>query len=192
VKAAAALLAEGNTIPFIARYRKERTGAAFMDLARPGTIKGKCAMNALITLKEYLDDFASAEVKRSGYRLIADAREKGYAETLLGRRRFLRDIVSRNATSRQAAERNAINTPVQGTAADLIKLAMVRVHRELKQRHLKTRMVLQIHDELLFDVPKDEVGAVRDLVKQAMTTVLDIGVPLEVSVGVGDTWLEAH
>jgi DNA polymerase-1 len=123
---------------------------------------------------------------------IADAREKGYAETLLGRRRFLRDIASRNNTSRQAAERNAINTPVQGSAADLIKLAMVRVHRELKQRRLKTKMVLQIHDELLFDVPKDEVGRVRDLVKAAMTTVLDIGVPLEVSIGVGDNWLEAH
>ena len=123
---------------------------------------------------------------------IADAREKGYAQTLLGRRRFLRDIASRNATSRQAAERNAINTPVQGTAADLIKLAMVRVHRELEQHRLKTRMVLQIHDELLFDVPTEEVGAVRDLVKRAMTTVLDIGVPLEVSVGVGDSWLEAH
>ena len=123
---------------------------------------------------------------------IADAREKGYAQTLLGRRRFLRDIVSRNGTTRQAAERNAINTPVQGSAADLIKLAMVRVHRELKQRRMKAKMVLQIHDELLFDVPKEEVGAVRDLVKQAMTTVHDIGVPLEVSVGVGDTWLEAH
>jgi DNA polymerase-1 len=125
-------------------------------------------------------------------RAIADAREKGYAQTLLGRRRFLRDIDSRNATSRQSAERNAINTPVQGTAADLIKLAMVRVHRELKERRHKTRMVLQIHDELLFDVPRDEVSAVRELVTQAMTTVLDIGVPLDVSVGVGDTWLEAH
>ena len=123
---------------------------------------------------------------------IADARATGYAQTLLRRRRFLRDIDSRNGTSRQAAERNAINTPVQGSAADLIKLAMVRVHRELKQHRLKARMVLQIHDELLFDVPKGEVGAVRDLVKQAMTTVLDIGVPLEVSIGVGDTWLEAH
>ncbi len=123
---------------------------------------------------------------------IADARAKGYSQTLLGRRRFLRDIDSRNATSRQAAERNAINSPVQGSAADLIKLAMVRVHRELKQRRLKTKMVLQIHDELLFDVPKTEVGTVRDLVKQAMTTVLDIGVPLEVSIGMGDTWLEAH
>ncbi len=125
-------------------------------------------------------------------RAIAEAREKGYAQTLLGRRRSLRDISSRNATSRQAAERNAINTPVQGTAADLIKLAMVRVHRELRQRGLGARMVLQIHDELLFDVPRDEVGEVRELVKRAMTTVLDIGVPLEVSVGVGETWLEAH
>jgi DNA polymerase-1 len=131
-------------------------------------------------------------VKAYMERTIADAREKGYAVTLLGRRRFLRDIASRNATSRQAAERNAINTPVQGSAADLIKLAMVRLGRELNEHRLKTKMVLQIHDELLFDVPKDEVGAVRDLVKQAMTTVLDIGVPLDVSVGVGDTWLEAH
>jgi len=131
-------------------------------------------------------------VKAYMERAIADARASGFARTLLGRRRFLRDINSRNATSRQAAERNAINTPVQGTAADLIKLAMVRVHRELSERGLKTRMVLQIHDELLFDVPREEVDEVRDLVTRAMTTVLDIGVPLEVSVGVGDTWLEAH
>ncbi|HOM59379.1 MAG TPA: DNA polymerase, partial [Kiritimatiellia bacterium] len=123
---------------------------------------------------------------------IAEARAKGYAQTLLGRRRFLRDINSRNATSRQSAERNAINTPVQGTAADLIKLAMVRVHRELAERGLKTRMVLQIHDELLFDAPRGEVETVRELVTQAMTTVWEIGVPLEVSVGTGETWLEAH
>ena len=123
---------------------------------------------------------------------IADAREKGYAQTLLGRRRFLRDIDSRNGTSRASAERNAINTPVQGTAADLIKLAMVRVHRELKEQRLKARMVLQIHDELLFDVPRSEVETVRELTRRAMTTVLDIGVPLDVSIGVGDTWLEAH
>jgi DNA polymerase-1 len=123
---------------------------------------------------------------------IQDARDKGYAETLLGRRRFLRDINSRNATSRQSAERNAINTPVQGTAADLIKLAMVRVHRELKERGLKTKMVLQIHDELLFDVPREEVENVRALVRKAMTTVLDLGVPLEVSIGTGETWLAAH
>jgi len=131
-------------------------------------------------------------VKKYMEEAVAVARKNGFAQTLLGRRRFLRDIASRNNTSRQSAERNAINTPVQGSAADLIKLAMVRVHKELKQRRLKTKMVLQIHDELLFDVPRDEVELAGDLVKRAMTTVLDIGVPLEVSVGVGDTWLEAH
>ncbi|MDD4102192.1 MAG: DNA polymerase I [Kiritimatiellae bacterium] len=123
---------------------------------------------------------------------IADARATGYAKTILGRRRFLRDITSRNNTSRQSAERNAINTPVQGSAADLIKLAMVRVHRELEQRRLKTRMVLQIHDELLFDVPRAEADSVLELVKSAMETVLDIGVPLDVSIGTGDNWLAAH
>jgi len=131
-------------------------------------------------------------VKTFMEKAVADARETGYAKTILGRRRFLRDINSRNNTSRQSAERNAINTPVQGTAADLIKLAMVRVHRELEQRRLKTRMVLQIHDELLFDVPKEETGDVRSLVKAAMETVLDIGVPLEVSIGTGHSWLAAH
>jgi DNA polymerase-1 len=131
-------------------------------------------------------------VKAYMEKAIQDARDKGFAETLLGRRRFLRDINSRNATSRQAAERNAINTPVQGTAADLIKLAMVRVHRELNASRLKTRMVLQIHDELLFDVPRAEEAPVHALVQKAMTSVLDIGVPLDVSIGTGDNWLEAH
>ena len=122
----------------------------------------------------------------------ADAREKGYAETLLGRRRSLRDINSRNATSRQAAERNAINTPIQGTAADLIKLAMIRIHRELREKRLRTKMILQIHDELLFDVPRDESDTVRALVENAMVNVWDIGVPLEVGIGTGPNWLEAH
>jgi len=131
-------------------------------------------------------------VKAYMEKAIQDARDKGYAATLLGRRRFLRDINSRNATSRQAAERNAINTPVQGTAADLIKLAMIRVHRELNDRRLKTRMVLQIHDELLFDVPCAETEVVRTLVHNAMTSTLDIGIPLDVSIGIADNWLDAH
>ena len=123
---------------------------------------------------------------------VADAREKGYAETVLGRRRMLRDISSRNATVRQAAERNAINTPVQGSAADLIKIAMVRVHRALKAAGLKTKLVLQIHDELLLDMPKGEEEAVRAIVRDAMVNALDFGVPLEVEIGVGKTWLDAH
>ena len=123
---------------------------------------------------------------------IAKARETGYALTALGRRRTLRDIASRNGTARQGAERDAINTPVQGTAADLIKLAMVRVDRAIKAAGLKTKMILQIHDELLFDVPKDEVEQVKVIVKREMEGAMSLGVPLEVSVGVGSNWLEAH
>ena len=123
---------------------------------------------------------------------IAKAREAGYAVTALGRRRTLRDIASRNATARQSAERDAINTPVQGTAADLIKIAMVRVARALREAGLKAQMILQIHDELLFDVPEDEVEQVKSIVKREMEGAMSLGVPLEVSVGVGRNWLEAH
>jgi len=125
-------------------------------------------------------------------RTIAEARERGFVRTVLGRRRFLRDIASRNATARQAAERNAINTPVQGTAADLIKLAMIRVHREIRTRGLKAAMVLQVHDELLFDCPRAEEPALRELIRPAMVDALDLGVPLSVEIGSGDHWLEAH
>ena len=123
---------------------------------------------------------------------IARAREKGYAETILGRRRTLRDINSRNATARQGAERDAINTPIQGSAADLIKVAMVRIDRALREAGLRTKMVLQIHDELVFDAPKEEVDRVKEIVRREMTTAIDFGVPLDVGIGVGPNWLEAH
>ena len=131
-------------------------------------------------VRKYMDD------------AVAKARDTGYAVTLTGRRRFLRDINSRNATARMAAERDAINTPVQGTAADLIKIAMVRVSRALKAAGLKAKMVLQIHDELLFDVPRDEVEKVKEIAVREMSGAMDVGVPLEVTVGVGSNWLEAH
>ena len=123
---------------------------------------------------------------------VAKARAAGYAETVLGRRRTLRDIDSRNATARQAAERDAINTPIQGSAADLIKVAMVKVDRALRAEGLRAKMVLQIHDELVFDVPRGEVEKVKEIAAREMTTALDFGVPLEVGIGVGDNWLEAH
>ena len=123
---------------------------------------------------------------------IAKARERGYAETVLGRRRTLRDISSRNASARQAAERDAINTPIQGSAADLIKVAMVRVADAIAARSLRTKMVLQIHDELVFDVPKEEADEVVELVRREMTGALDFGVPLEVGIGVAHNWLDAH
>ena len=123
---------------------------------------------------------------------IAKAREKGYAETVLGRRRILRDIGSRNATARQSAERDAINTPIQGSAADLIKIAMVRVDRVFKAENLRAKMVLQIHDELVFDCPKAEAERVKEIVRREMTTAYDFGVPLEVGIGEGANWLDAH
>lgn len=123
---------------------------------------------------------------------IEKARAKGYAETVLGRRRTLRDINSRNATARQAAERDAINTPIQGSAADLIKVAMVKVDRAIRAAGLRAQMVLQIHDELVFDVPKDEVTRLKEIVTREMTTALDFGVPLEVGLGEGPNWLAAH
>ena len=131
-------------------------------------------------------------VKTYMEKAIADARAKGYAETVLGRRRTLRDINSRNATARQAAERDAINTPIQGSAADLIKVAMVKVDRALKAENLRTKMVLQIHDELVFDTPREEVDRVKEIVRREMEGALDFGVPLEVGIGVGANWLDAH
>jgi len=123
---------------------------------------------------------------------IAKARATGYAETVLGRRRTLRDINSRNATARQAAERDAINTPIQGSAADLIKVAMVKVAAAMLAEGLRTRMVLQIHDELVFDAPLEEVERVKEIVRREMSGALDFGVPLEVGIGTGRNWLDAH
>ncbi len=125
-------------------------------------------------------------------RTIRFARETGYVETLTGRRRYLPDINSANATVRGAAERNAINTPVQGTAADMIKIAMGRIYQEIKQRGLRSRMVLQIHDELLFDLYTPEETELKSLVEHAMRTALSLEVPIEVTMGTGLNWLEAH
>ena len=132
------------------------------------------------------------KVKDFMEKAIAKARETGFAETVLGRRRTLRDINSRNATARQSAERDAINTPIQGSAADLIKIAMVRTDRALKREGLRAKMVLQIHDELVFDCPRSEAERVKEIVRREMTTAFDFGVPLEVGIGEGANWLEAH
>ena len=131
-------------------------------------------------------------IKAYGADAIESARAKGYAETALGRRRTLRDISSRNATARQAAERDAMNTPIQGSAADLIKVAMVRIDAALRAAGLRSKMVLQIHDELVFDCPKDEAEAVKAIARREMTSALDFGVPLDVGIGEGPNWLAAH
>ncbi|MCH8553762.1 MAG: DNA polymerase I [Schleiferiaceae bacterium] len=125
-------------------------------------------------------------------RQIAFAREHGYVETLFGRRRYLRDINSRNAVVRGHSERNAINAPIQGTAADILKLAMIRIHKKLTELGLATKMLLQVHDELVFDVPKEEVETIKNLVIQEMETATQLSVPLVVEVGIGENWLVAH
>src|SRR5436190_2430005 len=123
---------------------------------------------------------------------IALAKKHGYTETVTGRRRYLRDINSSNATVRSAAERNAINAPIQGTAADMIKLAMISIHGELIRRKLRTRMLLQVHDELVFDLFKPEEKEVLPLVEEKMKMAIALEVPIEVEMGTGRTWLEAH
>ena len=123
---------------------------------------------------------------------IQSAREKGYVETIMGRRRYLRDINSANATVRGFAERNAINAPIQGSAADMIKIAMINIHNDLKSSGMKSRMLLQVHDELVFDVHKDEVKKISEIVLNRMKTALPLKVPVEVGIGTGKNWLEAH
>ena len=123
---------------------------------------------------------------------VNQAREQEYVETILGRRRFLRDINSRNITQRGFAERNAINAPIQGSAADIIKVAMIRIHDWMKKENLKSRMVLQVHDELLFDAHKDEIDLLKKHVEDFMKNAIPLEVPMEVGIGIGDNWLEAH
>ena len=120
------------------------------------------------------------------------ARQQGYAVTLFGRKRYLPDILSHNATVRSFAERNAVNSPIQGTAADIIKMAMVTIHRRLKEEGLKAQMIMQVHDELNFDVPINEVDKVREIVVSEMQHVVHLTVPLIADCGLGTNWLEAH
>jgi DNA polymerase I-like protein with 3'-5' exonuclease and polymerase domains len=120
------------------------------------------------------------------------ARQKGYAETLFGRKRYLPDIHSQNATVRSFAERNAVNAPIQGTAADIIKIAMVSIHRRLKEEKLQAQMTMQVHDELNFNVPAQEVDRVREIVVSEMQNAVQLSVPLIAECGVGRNWLEAH
>ncbi len=125
---------------------------------------------------------------------INKAKENGFVETLMGRKRWLRDINSSNFTVRGFAERNAINSPIQGSAADMIKLAMIRVHHEMKKKHWESKMILQVHDELVFDAVESELPALKELILDCMTNAMELpnGVPVEAEIGVGKNWLEAH
>ena len=145
---------------------------------------------AVEIIKAYFHEFSA--IKHYMDQTINTAREKEYVETLMGRRRYLRDINSRNVSTRGFAERNAINAPIQGTAADIIKIAMVNIHNWLEKEKLKTRMTMQVHDELVFDVHKDEVERVKENITLLMCQAVQLEVPMEVEVGVGENWLDAH
>ena len=144
--------------------------------------------------KQIIDDYFASFPSIRGFidTTIAQARERGYVETLFGRRRYIADISAGNAAVRALAERNAVNAPIQGTAADIIKLAMNAVDRRLREGGYRARMVLQIHDELLLEVPREEVAPVRDLLVREMENVIELSVPLTVECNEGRTWLEAH
>lgn len=144
--------------------------------------------------KQLIDGYFESypQVKSYMDRSIAVAREKGYVETLYKRKRILPDICSKNAVVRGYAERNAINAPIQGSAADIIKIAMIRIFERLKQEGLKTQMILQVHDELNFDVPENEIEQAKRIVKEEMEHACKLGVPLLVDAGIGKNWLEAH
>lgn len=151
---------------------------------------GIARKEASALIDEYFNQYPS--IKQFIDSSIAKAHECGYAQTLLGRRRYLADIHSRNNNLRSFAERNAVNMPIQGTSADMIKIAMIRIFNRFKELNLRSKMTLQVHDELVFDVFKPELEKVKEIVEQEMLDALPLEIPIEVGIEVGKNWLEAH
>jgi DNA polymerase-1 len=146
--------------------------------------------------KEIIDNYKKEfpNIQKYMDQQINQAKELGYVETLMGRKRWLRDINSSNFTVRGFAERNAINSPIQGSAADMIKLAMIKIHHAMKEKTWESKMILQVHDELIFDATEKELPALKELILSCMTTAMELpnGVPVEAELGTGKNWLEAH
>lgn len=144
--------------------------------------------------KELIDTYYETYPKLKAYMSaqVDFAREKGYVETILNRRRYLKDINSRNAMVRSGAERNAVNAPIQGSAADIIKLAMINIHQRFQKENFKSKMLLQVHDELVFDAHKDELETIKPIIQNEMENAFTMSVPLDVEIGLGKNWLEAH
>ena len=141
-------------------------------------------------IKKYFEEYAG--IKEYMNRSIALAKERGYAETILGRRRYLRDINAANSVVRGFAERNAINAPIQGSSADMIKIAMIGIHQELERLKMQSKMILQVHDELVFDAHLDELDDLKAIVQNKMVNALPLSVPVVVEMNTGNNWLEAH
>ena len=141
-------------------------------------------------IESYFSEFPAVKIYMD--KVVNDARDKGYVSTVLGRKRYLRDINSRNAVMRGFAERNAINAPIQGTAADIIKVAMINIHEWMAKEKVQSKMIMQVHDELVFDVPKSEVELMKTNIEKLMKSALPLEVPMEVGMDIGNNWLEAH
>jgi DNA polymerase-1 len=185
-------------IPVDQISREQRSQAKAVNF---GIIYGQSAFglsqNLNISRKEakqiidsYFEEYPT--IKKYMETVVAEAREQGYVKTVLDRRRYLPDINSSNAIVRGYAERNAINAPIQGSAADIIKVAMVAVQKDIRERNLKSKMILQVHDELVFDVHSDERNTLEKLVKESMEGALELSVPLEVEYKIANNWLDAH
>ena len=142
---------------------------------------------------EYMEIYFDRYPKIKGYleSVKEEAKEKGYVLTVLNRRRFIPEINSSNKIVKALGERLAMNAPIQGSAADIIKLAMVNVYNKIKEKGLNSRIILQVHDELILNVPKEEIDVIKDLLKTEMENVLDLSIPLEVDINLGDTWYDA-
>ncbi|WP_439558561.1 DNA polymerase I [Dyadobacter sp.] len=160
--------------------------SAFGLAQRLGIARGEASE----IIRAYFEEFPAVK----GYmdRVVNEAREKKYVETILGRRRYLPDIISGNQTNRGYAERNAINAPIQGSAADMIKVAMINIHDWMQKEQLKSRMILQVHDELVFDAHRDEISLLKEKVDDLMRNAIPMSVRIETGIGVGANWLEAH
>jgi DNA polymerase-1 len=144
--------------------------------------------------KEFIDHYFALYKGVKSYieRTITDAHKNGYVTTILNRRRYLPELNSKNKQMKEFAERTAVNTPVQGSAADLIKIAMINISRDIKNKNLKSKMILQVHDELVFEIPEAEKKSMVDLVKKEMEGVMELKIPLIVDTCIGKHWGEAH
>jgi DNA polymerase-1 len=162
-------------------------GVSAFGLAQQLNIPRK---EAAALIEAYFEEFPS--IKKYMDEVVNQAREMEYVETIMGRRRYLRDINSRNYTIRGFAERNAINAPIQGSAADMIKVAMINIQKWMEDENLKSKMIMQVHDELVFDAHKSELELLKSKIPELMSNAIEFPIPLEVEVGVGDNWLEAH
>ncbi len=141
-------------------------------------------------IEQYFNQYKG--IKQYMSKVVETAKENGYVETILKRRRYLRDINSANMTVRGFAERNAINAPIQGSAADMIKVAMINIQKDIEDQGLKGKMIMQVHDELVFDIPEKELDAFKNIILHRMPTAIPMRVPIVVEIGIGKNWLEAH